>query len=51
MDQIDRDRKPRGLKPLSGLRTFLETEASGGLVLMAVAALALALANSPAAPA
>ncbi len=51
MDQIDRDRKPRGLKPLSGLRTFLETEASGGLVLMAVAALALGLANSPAAPA
>jgi Na+:H+ antiporter, NhaA family len=51
VDQIDRNPKPHRPKPLSGLRAFLETEASGGLILMAVAALALALANSPAAPA
>ncbi|WP_205963487.1 Na+/H+ antiporter NhaA [Roseicella aquatilis] len=37
-------------RPLSLLRHFLDNEASGGLVLMAAAALALVLANSPAAP-
>jgi NhaA family Na+:H+ antiporter len=35
----------------STLRSFLENEASGGLLLMAVAALALVVANSPLAPA
>ncbi|MDP1631033.1 MAG: Na+/H+ antiporter NhaA [Caulobacter sp.] len=38
-------------KPLTALKHFLQSEASGGLVLMAVAALALIVANSPAAPA
>lgn len=38
-------------RPLSMLRRFLDSEASGGLVLMAAAALALVLANSPLAPA
>ncbi|MDO9707227.1 Na+/H+ antiporter NhaA [Paracraurococcus lichenis] len=37
-------------RPLSMLRHFLDNEASGGLVLMGAAALALVLANSPAAP-
>ncbi|MFJ5368435.1 Na+/H+ antiporter NhaA [Bosea sp. CER48] len=40
----------RTKKPLSALRDFLHGEAAGGIVLMAVAALALAIANSPAAP-
>src|SRR5918992_1882520 len=39
-----------GLRPLSALRSFLDTEASGGIILMGVAALALAVANSPLAP-
>jgi NhaA family Na+:H+ antiporter len=43
------DRHPR--RPTSVLRTFLASEASGGLVLMAAAALALLIANSPLAPA
>ena len=34
-------------RPRSVLRSFLDSSASGGLVLMAAAALALALANSP----
>jgi len=34
-------------RPLSALRAFLHHEASGGYVLMAAAALALAVANSP----
>lgn len=38
-------------RPLSLLRDFLDNEASGGLVLMAAAAIALLLANSPLAPA
>jgi NhaA family Na+:H+ antiporter len=38
-------------RPLSVLRSFLDSEAAGGLVLMAAAALALAVANSPLAPA
>ena len=37
-------------KPLSALRDFLHGEAAGGIVLMVVAALALLVANSPAAP-
>jgi NhaA family Na+:H+ antiporter len=37
-------------RPRSALRTFLNSEAAGGLVLMAVAILALAVANSPLAP-
>ncbi len=38
-------------RPPSMLRKLLDNEASGGLVLMAAAALALAVANSPLAPA
>ena len=34
-------------RPRSALRTFLDSEASGGLVLMGAAALALVVANSP----
>ena len=34
-------------RPLSMLRHMLDNEASGGLVLMAAAALALVVANSP----
>jgi Na+:H+ antiporter, NhaA family len=37
-------------KPRSALREFLDSEASGGLMLMAAAALALIAANSPVAP-
>ena len=37
-------------KPLSALRQFLEGQASAGLVLMAAAALALVIANTPAGP-
>ncbi len=38
-------------RPSSALRAFLKSEAGGGLLLMAAAALALGLANSPLAPA
>ena len=38
-------------RPASALRNFLDSEASGGIILMGVAALALAIANSPLAPA
>jgi NhaA family Na+:H+ antiporter len=38
-------------RPLSALRSFLGSEASGGILLMAAAALALAVANSPVADA
>ena len=41
---------PRTKKPLSALRDFLHSEAAGGIVLMVVAAPALVIANSPAAP-
>ncbi len=34
-------------RPLSALRTLLQSEAGGGLILMGVAALALVIANSP----
>ncbi|GJD81389.1 Na(+)/H(+) antiporter NhaA [Methylobacterium gregans] len=37
----------RQARPLSAIRTALTSEASGGLVLMAAAALALVVANSP----
>src|SRR5918993_5757538 len=37
-------------RPPSALRAFLDSEATGGLVLMAVAVLALGVANSPLAP-
>jgi len=37
-------------RPQSALREFLDSEAAGGLVLMAVALLALGVANSPLAP-
>jgi Na+:H+ antiporter, NhaA family len=37
-------------RPRSALREFLRSEASGGLMLMAAAALALVIANSPLAP-
>jgi NhaA family Na+:H+ antiporter len=39
-----------GNRPVSVLRAFLDDSASGGLVLMATAALALIVANSPLAP-
>ena len=39
-----------GDAPRSAIRKFLASEASGGLILMAMAALALVIANSPAAP-
>jgi NhaA family Na+:H+ antiporter len=39
--------KARGQRPKSVLREFLDSEAAGGLVLMAAAALALFTANSP----
>jgi NhaA family Na+:H+ antiporter len=41
----------RADREASAIREFLESEASGGLVLIGAAALALALANSPLAPA
>jgi NhaA family Na+:H+ antiporter len=37
----------RRSRPLSLIRHFINMEASGGLVLMAAAALALVVANSP----
>ena len=37
----------RRLRPFSLIRHFLHTEAPGGLILMAAAALALVVANSP----
>jgi NhaA family Na+:H+ antiporter len=44
--------QPEGApRPVSVLRHFLDNSASGGLVLMAAAALALLVANSPLAPA
>ena len=42
-------RNPRR-HPASALRQFLGSEAAGGTILMVVAALALAVANSPMAP-
>jgi NhaA family Na+:H+ antiporter len=38
---------PTSRQPRSALRTFLKSEAAGGIVLMAAAALALIVANSP----
>ena len=40
-----------GLKPRSALRGFLQSEAAGGVLLMAAALAALGVANSPLAPA
>ncbi|HYE49110.1 MAG TPA: Na+/H+ antiporter NhaA [Azospirillaceae bacterium] len=40
-------KKKRGPRPFSVLRQFLDSEASGGLILMASAVLALLAANSP----
>uniref|UniRef100_UPI001D114EDB Na+/H+ antiporter NhaA n=1 Tax=Raoultella ornithinolytica TaxID=54291 RepID=UPI001D114EDB len=37
-------------RSLSALRAFLASEASGGVILMAAAAIAMVLANSPLAP-
>src|SRR6266496_2288072 len=42
---------PRRAKTQSVLRDFLGSEAAGGTILMVVAALALVVSNSPAAPA
>lgn len=39
--------KPDVRKPASALRDFLDSEAAGGIILMAVAALAMLIANSP----
>lgn len=39
--------KPARLRPISAARDFLQSEASGGVVLMVAAAAALAIANSP----
>ena len=44
-------KKPQPRPPSSILRRFIESEASGGLVLLAVAVLAVIVANSPAADA
>jgi NhaA family Na+:H+ antiporter len=41
---------PSAARPRSALRSFLDSEAAGGIVLMVVAALALVVANSPLAP-
>lgn len=43
--------KPGRRGPISILRAFIGSESSGGILLMASAALAMAVANSPAAPA
>lgn len=43
--------EPRPTRPRSALRAFLDNEAAGGIVLMATAAVALVIANSPLAPA
>jgi len=45
------DLRREPFKPLSALRAWLENEAAGGLILMAVALVALMIANSPIAPA
>ena len=42
--------EPKKTRPRSALRAFLDSEASGGLVLMGTAAAALVIANSPLAP-
>lgn len=44
------DQTPKTRRPSSFLRGFIESEASGGIVLMAVAILALVVANSPLGP-
>ena len=44
------ERTPKIIRPSSFFRRFIDSEASGGIVLMAVAALALIVANSPLGP-
>ena len=44
---LDQTKRALNRRPRSALRGFLDGEAAGGLVLMAVALLALAVANSP----
>jgi NhaA family Na+:H+ antiporter len=39
--------KPSAPRPASALRDFLDSEAAGGIILMAIAALAMLVANSP----
>src|SRR3954471_13233271 len=48
---LDRTPSPHARPPASVLRALLKSEAGGGLALMAAAAVALAIANSPLAPA
>ena len=47
---LDQTKVALRTRPRSALRTFLNGEAAGGLVLMGVAVLALVVANSPLAP-
>jgi Na+:H+ antiporter, NhaA family len=47
---LERTKRVLMTRPPSALRAFLNGEAAGGLVLMAVALLAVAVANSPLAP-
>jgi NhaA family Na+:H+ antiporter len=47
---LDQTKRALKMRPRSALRAFLNGEAAGGLVLMGVALLALAVANSPLAP-
>jgi Na+:H+ antiporter, NhaA family len=47
---LDQTKRALRLRPRSALRAFLSSEAAGGLVLMAVALLALTVANSPLGP-
>ncbi|MDQ4136418.1 MAG: Na+/H+ antiporter NhaA [Pseudomonadota bacterium] len=47
---LDQTKRALKMRPRSARREFLNSEAAGGLVLMAAALLALAVANSPLAP-
>jgi NhaA family Na+:H+ antiporter len=47
---LDQTKRALMMRPRSAMRAFMRSEAAGGLVLMAVALLALAVANSPLAP-
>ncbi len=49
-EMLDQTKRALKMRPRSALRAFLNGEAAGGLVLMGVALLALAVANSPLAP-
>jgi Na+:H+ antiporter, NhaA family len=50
VDQVPADLRSKRSKPLSALRRLLHNGAAGGLILMAVAVLAVIVANSPIAP-